>query len=763
MRVAGGQGVRYGTIAGLLKDLDADTMELAWLGLRVALVGAIRSHKRHSGVNGPEGKVLKYASACSLLGGYVEEHLGWKNAIKSPEHRRYIQAVSRSLKKSTSEHHSRAVVRHVLRKQGVALDWDDKLRIQVGASILERIFASTGHIIKKRRGKGAKQHHVIWFSEELSLALGEGHEAAMLLKPFHLPMLVEPNPWTAPDDGGYETGRLEIMKRGLNAQPAGMDLVSMKEAYQAINKLQRTAWRVNADILFLMRRCWRNGDQVGKLPAQEDEPVPAKPWGEISNEEYHAYKEANPDEVTEYNRKASKVYERNAKLVSKRPAMHSKIAQAGALVRDEKFYFVYTMDWRGRVYPAGADLTPQSDDAGKALLEFAEGKPIGDAGFYWLAVHLANTYGHDKVSNRERVAWVLENEDHIRRSALHPLENRDGFEQMWTKADKPWSFLAACQEWTAARAAGPGFITHLPVAQDGSANGLQHFAALMRDQESAEAVNLTAHDKPADIYQRVADRVQALLTEWHAVAIDEGEDRTAVEWWLRYDGDWRKLCKRPCMTLPYGVTMYGIREQLAEEVEDHKGRGDWMPYCIDLAPLVMEAITNVVGAATTCMGWLRETAARANAADMDVRWTTPCGVPVNTDYRRWTSDQVEVYVGGQRKRIRVAELTDVRNDQRSISGISPNFVHSLDAAHLMRSVNLTTTEHLAMVHDSYATLACDVDELSVALREAFVTLHSQPLLEMLHSSLSEYFCVPMVPTSGQFNLQEVLKADYFFA
>jgi DNA-directed RNA polymerase len=44
------------------------------------------------------------------------------------------------------------------------------------------------------------------------------------------------------------------------------------------------------------------------------------------------------------------------------------------------------------------------------------------------------------------------------------------------------------------------------VVQDGSCNGLQHYAALGRDRHGAESVNLIAGDKPADVYSGIAAR-----------------------------------------------------------------------------------------------------------------------------------------------------------------------------------------------------------------------------------------------------------------
>ena len=55
-------------------------------------------------------------------------------------------------------------------------------------------------------------------------------------------------------------------------------------------------------------------------------------------------------------------------------------------------------------------LSPQGAGLGKALLEFAEGKPIStEEGARWLAIHVANSWGHDKLPFDERVKWTKDN------------------------------------------------------------------------------------------------------------------------------------------------------------------------------------------------------------------------------------------------------------------------------------------------------------------------------------------------------------------
>lgn len=77
-------------------------------------------------------------------------------------------------------------------------------------------------------------------------------------------------------------------------------------------------------------------------------------------------------------------------------------------------------------------------------------------------------------------------------------------------AENPWQTLAACQEIAAAlRSGDPAmYVSHFPVHQDGSCNGLQHYAAMGRDVAGAKSVNLKCDGStPADVYSDVVELV----------------------------------------------------------------------------------------------------------------------------------------------------------------------------------------------------------------------------------------------------------------
>jgi DNA-directed RNA polymerase len=78
-----------------------------------------------------------------------------------------------------------------------------------------------------------------------------------------------------------------------------------------------------------------------------------------------------------------------------------------------------------------------------------------------------------------------------------------------------------------------------------------------------------------------------------------------------------------------------------------------------------------------------------------------------------------------------------------------NFIHSLDATHMIMSA-IVCKEHglnFAAIHDSFWTHACDIDTMNKVIREQFIKLHEQPLMENLRNEFIERYKDHMIPDS----------------
>jgi DNA-directed RNA polymerase, mitochondrial len=108
--------------------------------------------------------------------------------------------------------------------------------------------------------------------------------------------------------------------------------------------------------------------------------------------------------------------------------------------------------------------------------------------------------------------------------------------------------------------------------------------------------------------------------------------------------------------------------------------------------------------------------------------------------------------------------------RKQLSGVAPNFVHSMDAYHLRMVVNRMVDEGVttsfAMIHDSFGVHAGDVDELHHVIRDEFINLYTPDVLAEFVDDLS-IVCPdadwPAVPDAGDLDLEEVRDADFFFS
>lgn len=710
-------------------------------------------------LNAVSNKDTRVQSVAEGIATALEDSINYSRFREvSPGLHSHIQKV---LKKSTSQRHSRNVMEAAIRRQEdfeqFAFPGHDGTHF--GMKMIELFIESTGFaelFLDSSHGKD-KRRTLLRGTQQVLDWLEKAHDAAAHFAPIRMPMLVPPTPWVSSKGGGYLTdagGLVPLVRTRNKSYLRELGNVDMPVVFQSINAIQATAWKVNTAVLAVMRDAWDAGGDIGGLPARDLKDLPGLPSFDMD-----AFKIEFPEEFKAWKRIRADIYEENARAASQRVAAAQKIALAARFAPEAAIYFPHSLDFRGRVYPVPGTLNPQGDDQAKALLTFAVGKPLGSSGARWLAIHVANLFGVDKVTFEERIQWVRDNEDRILDSALDPLDGQ----RFWTGADSPWSALAACFEWAGYKLTGESYVSHLPIALDGSCNGLQNFSAMLRDPVGAAATNLIPQGKPADIYTQVmhlaAERIKKEA---------EGGDALAIFW----DGQLtRDLVKRPVMTLPYGVTKAGMRGQIMEKMgnaRDKEAHGQ----ASYLAGVLWDAIGEVVIAARVAMDWLKGAAKVAAKGDMPVNWTTPAGFPVLQEYRETIGGRVETHISGRAVHITCNVEGTKLDSRRQALGISPNFIHSCDAAHLMLSVSTALENGIsdfAMIHDSYGTHAANTDTLAASLRAAFVDQYDREVLTDFRDELAAQLPaelaveLPELPPCGVLDLSLVERSQYFFA
>ena len=118
----------------------------------------------------------------------------------------------------------------------------------------------------------------------------------------------------------------------------------------------------------------------------------------------------------------------------------------------------------------------------------------------------------------------------------------------------------------------------MPVHQDGTCNGLQHYAALGGDDQGARQVNLDVTDKPSDVYTYVANMVEEQIAKdvakgEHLAKLLQGKiarkvvKQTVCALLTQRDGDIVLIGADEVMTTVYGVTFIGGPEQIERQLK----------------------------------------------------------------------------------------------------------------------------------------------------------------------------------------------------
>jgi DNA-directed RNA polymerase len=611
--------------------------------------------------------------------------------------------------------------------------------------------------------------------------------------PVFLPSVEPPVPWTDFDRGGPVdpvVRRLSRLVRSrhretIHAVKEAIRSGQMKPAMDALNAVQATGWKINTYLLNVIRECKRRGIEVEGLPSDTDVPMPvlSQPWEDLSDEEKKLARQER-----------SEIKRENRTLMADRLRYVEDMETAEALSEHEAFYIPHNLDWRGREYPM-TGFNFQREDRVRALFLFRDGEPIGEEGIQWLKVHVANCGDFEKVSKKsyeERIKWVDANISAISNCAVKDWEKSGPLSptalEFWTKADKPFLFLAACVELTKALSFGPEYVCSLPVSWDGSCSGAQHLCAATRSMD-AWKVNLTDVETPNDLYTIVSNAAKQTMK------LSSDPLASTV---LAYDGDWRKVFKRNTMTTFYGSKKFGMAQQHMDDLmqplkrEVLKKKRAVHPFgqtgkehhaaARFLAHHASNAIVSELPLPMKAMGFLQDLAAVMAHAGKPLEWTTPVGLPWSNRYHASNTQRICLWLHDHGVRVPYKPLIAEGHQKdidknRAVNGVAPNFVHACDAAHLLLTVNRAAGEGInqfALVHDSFGCLPSQTARFQGIIREAFVMMYEKhdvltEVLERAKCALGEHndrlseIAEQRKDLTGKLNIKEVLNAAYAFA
>ncbi|XP_074784111.1 DNA-directed RNA polymerase, mitochondrial isoform X2 [Athene noctua] len=600
-----------------------------------------------------------------------------------------------------------------------------------------------------------------------SQLVSDAAETTLTFNSSVIPMLCPPVPWTSPRFGAFVLNDTRLMRFVDGAIQHQLLLeqcppVNLHPVLDALNQLGNCAWKVNQPVLDIIISIFNDkGNEKLDIPPPVSEAPrpPAAPGNSATGNKSHK------QELLLCKKKAAEMH-------SLRMDALYKLSIAN-FVRDKVFWFPHNMDFRGRTYPCPPYFNHLGNDVTRAILLFAEGRPLGPKGLDWLKIHLINLTGLKKKSAlKERLDYANEIMEEILDSADHPLTGR----KWWMNTDEPWQALACCMEIAkASRSPDPAaYISHFPVHQDGSCNGLQHYAALGRDLIGAVSVNLMPCGVPQDVYSTVAQQVEEFRKKdaEHGVKVAQ-----VLQGFIS-----RKVVKQTVMTVVYGVTRYGGRLQIEKrlkEIDEFPEEYLWEASDY-LVKKVFNGIKEMFSATRDIQKWLTESAKLIAQSGQTVEWVTPLGLPIVQPYYRSKSTVLNCNM--QALSVKTFNSSQKPDTVKQKNAFPPNFIHSLDSTHMMLTALHCLRQGLTFVsvHDCYWTHALTVDVMNQICRKQFVALHSEKILEDLSKFMLEKYCSPdremralwqsklmeqlsSVPKTGKFNLRQVMNSTYFFS
>lgn len=232
-------------------------------------------------------------------------------------------------------------------------------------------------------------------------------------------MLCPPLPWTSTHAGAYLLSSTKLMRamEGTTQHQRlleGCAPAQLHGALDALTQLGNCAWRVNGRVLDLVLQIFRDKGcaRLGVPPPRSEAPQPAQ---------RHPPPGSTPVHKAELRKELVRCLKAAREMHSLRSEALYRLSLAQHL-RHRVFWLPHNMDFRGRTYPCPPHFNHLGSDLARALLEFAEGRPLGPGGLDWLKIHLVNLTGLKKRDSlRMRLAFADEVMEEILDSADNPM------------------------------------------------------------------------------------------------------------------------------------------------------------------------------------------------------------------------------------------------------------------------------------------------------------------------------------------------------
>jgi DNA-directed RNA polymerase len=753
------------------KDLKPiDPMTAAYIGLKVSFEGVATSKSRT--------KVLE------SIGERIElEH--WSMGLRAFDLSLSKTIETKVVKNISSDFYRERAARAWAKESGYKFDsWDkDSDRHTKVAAIIFRCILEVSDLfdtwVKKPSAKPSTHKTMVGLTIEARDTIANTDHLQAWQEPMFRPSVIKLNKHTKFDSGAYysndSASQVPLVRHSCYTQRKAIehqlqDGKVTPDYIEALNALQDTPLKINEFVLSAVKWAWENNKNITKFPVKDQLPFLSKPKN---------FSSLPGDDQKKFIVDAKTIRAKNREIDGQVTMMRQDLADAEELSGYNEFYLAWNLCTRGRVYPI-SNFSYHRDDHIKAMFMLADETRLDEDSIEWLAIHIANVWDLNKISKQsleKRVALVNRRAKLIY-SIGHDME---GTYRIWSKADKPFQFLAACHEFAKymdCQDAGLGvYMCGLPISIDASCSGIQHYAAASLSSKDGALVNLIPSEKPQDIYGAVAEvsvkRLQQIADPsyfegWvvdtkdvdgkvtHSAVEKRADRKTHAKMWLALGVD-RSICKRNVMTYGYSSGKFGFGDQLIDDVmkkmatkvmrkelDKRTGKLFVHPFTNDewtqiqcarlLAEVNYQAVQEVVSSASGGMGFFQKIAGALAHEGKHVKFETPTGFPMVQRYTHWDVRKVKIAlydrVAGVRNRVQISLRSRSAHSKvdkkKSKSAVAPNLIHAMDSSHLVKTILKSKREGVTSffcIHDSFGTTPAETGVMYESVRETFVAMY----------------------------------------
>ena len=632
-------------------------------------------------------------------------------------------------------------------------------KLALGTLFLEIANQVTGLFTFELQKGLKKQVWICRFTEGYWTFLNHWRTNLLTHRPTYLPMMVPPRDWHGLTEGGYLSTPTAVSSipwerwRHLTKHIHPCVLGS-------INILQKVPFRPNKDQIELQRECWERNISVGALPKRDRMEEPSK-------RQYILQELPLRDFWAEYWK-----WKADQKLNPIRTKFIHSLMGWQKVQHHPRHFFVWHMDYRGRLYQRGSGINYMGSDPFRTQLQFEQSAPMEPhmEEFCCALADAADVGGN----TLQRVNWCAQHHEQIRKVGANPLNYR----AFWEGKKSPWRFVELCLEyecWCDDRS----YQTHSIFQLDQSTSAYGHVACLLRSDYLAGLTNVIGHQR-RDIYEEVGIRTYELM-KWKLIEPPLKHEAYSKAWWLKeFEAKQRiprELIKPLIMPLVYRISYQTMVENINSWLADRLKNflNDDGIRTIDLAHtlarFVHQASKEILPGINALHQWLCAVAKIQMQQNFRPYWVTPNGLGVESYSTIKSVEEIYLEVSG--RKIRVNTKADdtpegSRIDTRkSTSQLSADFCHSHDAAFIQRFIwhwGHTYQKPIVTIHDCAGTTLDNIALMRRELPDQFSRYYSEDHLGLMHRQLEKELKVkiPHPPMEHSLEVNRIGENPYLF-